>query len=110
MLHFQCNFSDITMTTDEACIFTSLPQLGFPIGALLSGILISYFGKRFTSIFGQAFSFTLGHYLIFSAQNVQMLFLGRFICGICQGFCNCIATAYILDLCQNPKVISILIS
>ena len=54
------NFSDLKLTEMETSVFASLTQLGFPIGGLMSGLMVSVMGKRFSSLFGQAFSFILG--------------------------------------------------
>ena len=67
----------------------------------MSSILVSFVGKRFSSLFGQALSYVLGHCLIMTAQNVEMLLVGRFLCGLCQGFCNCLTIVYVLELCEK---------
>ena len=74
---------------------------------LLSGVLASLLGKRYASLYGQALSYILGHCLLMSASSVNMLFGGRFLCGLCQGFCNCLTIVYILDLCEDIKVKSL---
>ena len=70
---------------------------------LMSSVLVSLLGKRFSSLFGQALSYIIGHCLIMSAWNVEMLLIGRFFCGLCQGFCNCLTIIYVLELCQSLK-------
>ena len=52
---------------------------------LMSSVLVSFLGKRFSSLFGQALSYIVGHCLIMTAWNVEMLLVGRFVCGLCQG-------------------------
>ena len=32
-----------------------------------------------------------------------MLYGGRILCGLCQGFCNCLTIVYVLEFCQNVK-------
>ena len=56
------NFSDLKLTEMETSVFASLTQLGFPIGGLMSGLMVSVMGKRFSSLFGQALSFILGKF------------------------------------------------
>ena len=51
----------------------------------MSSVLVSFLGKRFSSLFGQALSYIVGHCLIMTAWNVEMLLVGRFVCGLCQG-------------------------
>lgn len=69
----------------------------------MSSLMVSLVGKRFSSLFGQACSYIVGHCLIMTAQNVDMLLAGRFVCGLCQGFCNCLTIVYVLDLCSSVK-------
>ena len=94
----------------------------------MSGLMVSVMGKRFSSLFGQAFSFILGmfskmfkkwkkktmflflflgHVLIVLASNVEMLYGGRILCGLCQGFCNCLTIVYVLEFCHNVKEMAI---
>ena len=70
---------------------------------LMSSVMVSFLGKRFSSLFGQAFSYIIGHCLIMTAWNVEMLLVGRFVCGLCQGFCNCLTIVYVLELCDSLK-------
>ena len=67
------HFSDISMSLDQACLFTSITQLGFPVGGLLSGYLTSKIGLKYTSLFGQAVSYILGNGLLVTAINIEML-------------------------------------
>ena len=92
------------MSLDQACLFTSITQLGFPIGGFLSAYMISAIGLKYTSLLGQAVSYILGYGLLVTASNIEMLLLARFLCGICQGFCNCVTVVYILELSPNKKV------
>ena len=32
-----------------------------------------------------------------------MLYGGRILCGLCQGFCNCLTIVYVLEFCNNVK-------
>ena len=49
----------------------------------------------------------LGHVLIVLASNVEMLYGGRILCGLCQGFCNCLTIVYVLEFCHNVKEMAI---
>ena len=95
----------LKITDVEASWMSSITNLGYPIGGILNGILIGMIGKRWTAIFGQGLSHFLGHLLIMSASSVEYLYIGRFLCGICQGFCNCLTYLYVLSLCHGraPK-------
>ena len=57
--------------------------------------------------------FSLGHLLITFAQNVMMLYAGRVISGICQGFCNCLIFIHCINFCDTLKertIVGIIIS
>ena len=43
-------------------------------------------GKKRTALLGQTLTFVVGHVLIMTAPSVEYLYVGRFICGICQVF------------------------
>ena len=78
------NADDLKITQAEASWVTSLSSLGFPIGALLSSLFIDVMGKKWAAIFGQAASYFIGYLLITFAVNVECIYAGRFMCGICQ--------------------------
>ena len=64
----------------------------------------SNFKKPHEKIF---FFSLLGHVLIVLASNVEMLYGGRILCGLCQGFCNCLTIVYVLEFCHNVKEMAI---
>lgn len=102
--HFDRLFpNDLALTDSEASWMSSISQLGFPVGGLLSGLLMGFMGKRLTGLFGHALSYILGYSLIAFASSVECLYAGRFFCGICQGFCNCLTIVYTLELCHTTK-------
>ena len=76
--------STLVISDDEASWMSSLTSLGAPIGAILCGFLIEAIGKKWSAVFGQSLTFCVGHLLITFAQSVEYLYVGRFICGICQ--------------------------
>ena len=78
------NEEDLKITQVEATWVTSLSSLGFPIGAVLSSLFIDMMGKKWTAVFGQAASYCIGYLLITFSVNVECLYAGRFMCGICQ--------------------------
>ena len=53
-------FSDLKLTSEETNYFASFSQIGFPIGGLLCGVMVTLMGKRFSCLFGLAFSYILG--------------------------------------------------
>ena len=78
------NGKDLTINQLEASWVSSLSSLGFPVGALLSSLFIDVMGKKWAAIFGQAGSYCIGYSLIAFAVNVECIYAGRFMCGICQ--------------------------
>lgn len=77
-------FGDLKITEFEASWVSSLSNLGFPLGALLSSLFIDLLGKKWAAVFGQATTYCLGYSFITFAVNVQCIYVGRFLCGICQ--------------------------
>ena len=74
------------------------------ISGLSGGFLINRFGRKGTIMFNTVF-FTLCYLCLVAAQNVWMLFVGRFLCGLATGekisfdYCNKIISA------NNSKII-----
>jgi len=93
----------LTITDMEASWVSSLTSLGIPIGGLLCGLLTESIGKKWTALVGQTTTFCVGHILIMCAPSVHFIYAGRFICGICQGFCNCLTILYTLVICQGTS-------
>ena len=54
------------------------------ISGLSGGFLINRFGRKGTIMFNTVF-FTLCYLCLVAAQNVWMLFAGRFLCGLATG-------------------------
>ena len=75
------------ITEVEASWVSSLTSLGAPFGGLLCGLMTEGLGKKRTALLGQTLTFVVGHVLIMAAPSVEYLYVGRFICGICQVFC-----------------------
>ena len=74
------------ITEVEASWVSSLTSLGAPFGGLLCGLMTEGLGKKRTALLGQTLTFVVGHVLIMTAPSVEYLYVGRFICGICQVF------------------------
>jgi len=95
--------NELTLTEVEASWVSSLTSLGAPVGGLLCGLLTEVMGKKKTALLGQTLSYVTGHLLLMVAPSVGYLYAGRFICGICQGFCNCLTILYTLWICQGKS-------
>lgn len=83
------NGMDLTIDQLEASWVCSLSSLGFPVGAFLSSSFIYIMGKKLAAIIGQAGSYCIGYSLIAFAVNVECIYVGRFMCGICQVINSC---------------------
>lgn len=67
------------------------------VSSLLSGWLSDGIGRR-NSIFVACALWILGSVLTCAAQNVAMLIVGRFICGLCVGIASAQVPVYISEL------------
>ena len=84
--------ADLFITEVEASWVSSLTSLGAPFGGLLCGLMTEGLGKKRTALLGQTLTFVVGHVLIMTAPSVEYLYVGRFICGICQVFFASLST------------------
>lgn len=85
----RCNATDCDnfffIDDDRKSWVSSLASLGMPIGSLASGILMDIIGRKWTALVFHAGSYVTGYALIASTANsVWPLYIGRFVCGICQ--------------------------
>eukprot|EP00094_Tigriopus_californicus_P001567 TCALIF_01514-PA protein Name:"Similar to Tret1-2 Facilitated trehalose transporter Tret1-2 homolog (Drosophila simulans)" AED:0.07 eAED:0.07 QI:479/0.8/0.66/1/1/1/6/173/456 len=94
---------DLVLTDQELSWVSSLAGLGYPVGTILSGVLMRYLGRKWATLTLHCSSYVFGFGLIYLAPNANWIFLGRFVCGICQGSCNCIIIVYTLEMCINQK-------
>ncbi len=77
-------YSDIQLTHEQTSWLTSIAQLGFPLGGLCSGPLMGILGMRLASLFCHLAFYVAGFGLIAFATTVEMLYAGRFLCGMYQ--------------------------
>lgn len=94
---------DLVLNDQELSWVSSLAGLGYPVGTILSGILMRYLGRKWATLILHCSTYISGFGLIYLAPNANWIFLGRFVCGICQGSCNCIIIVYTLEMCINQK-------
>lgn len=78
---------------------SALTAGGSFVGALVSGILTDWFGRR-RAIMAACLSWIIGSILICASQNIGMLIVGRFINGFCVG----IASAQVPVYCESPSI------
>ena len=78
-LYFENDFPGITKSQAETVV--SLAILGASIGALITGSIADQYGRKYTIILGDILM-TIGTVLMYFAQNLPMLCLGRLIAGL----------------------------
>ncbi|KAI4470902.1 facilitated trehalose transporter tret1-1-like protein [Holotrichia oblita] len=80
-------FNDITTNTEEQGWIGSLATLGALVMCFSTGFCCNLIGRKWTMLM-LIFPFTLGWLLIIFAQNLQMIYAGRFFTGLAGGaFC-----------------------
>ena len=78
---------------DQQGWIPGLLALGCVLGSLPSGYLTNRFGRKGT-ILGMSLVFSLGAFIQLFAKNIDMLYAGRFICGVAVGTLSMAATLY----------------
>ena len=81
----QCNF------------IASLMPIGALFGGLLGGTLMERFGRKGTMI-GDSLFFALFYLFLAAAQNVWMLFIGRFFIGMATGIASIASPTYVSEV------------
>ncbi|GJQ70736.1 hypothetical protein Trydic_g669 [Trypoxylus dichotomus] len=83
----QGNFRNITASTEEQGWIGSFATLGALVMCFLTGFLCNLIGRKWTML-SLVVPFTLGWLLLVFAENVDMLYAGRFFTGLAGGaFC-----------------------
>ena len=72
------------MSDSDASLIASLMPAGALLGGLSGGFFINRFGRKGTIMYNTLI-FTLSYLCLVAAQNVWMLFAGRFLCGLATG-------------------------
>ncbi|CCE85168.1 Piso0_004746 [Millerozyma farinosa CBS 7064] len=87
-----------TLTTKWTTLLTNGVKFGQIIGLFTAGIVVERIGYRY-SIIGAMAAATGIIFILFFAQNINMLFAGTIIFGIPQGFFLTLAVTYATDIC-----------
>jgi MFS family permease len=77
--------------------FVSIYLLGGIIGGLAGGHLASFYGRRVTLIYNNAF-FLIGGLSLYSAPHILILCTSRFILGLGAGVATSVVPLYINEL------------
>ncbi|KPJ18370.1 Facilitated trehalose transporter Tret1 [Papilio machaon] len=91
--------SFIHINENQASWIASLSAAGTPVGCILSGYLMDSIGRRRTLIVTEI-PLILGWILIAAAQNVPMIYIGRFLIGFGSGMVGAPARVYTCEVSQ----------
>ncbi|KAM3961615.1 putative sugar transporter protein 5 [Aphomia sociella] len=91
--------STIHVTDNEASWIASFSAVGTPIGCILSGYLMDNIGRRLTLIITEV-PLILGWLLIATAQNIEMIYIGRLLVGLGSGMVGAPARVYTCEVSQ----------
>ncbi|XP_040571545.1 trehalose transporter 1-like protein [Lepeophtheirus salmonis] len=101
------------LNKEQISWISSISNLGVPIGSLLSGFIMNLMGRKLASLIFLGGSYMISRSLLifaatlFESSETNMIFFfiasGRFIAGICQGFCNCLIILYAMEICRTQK-------
>ncbi|KAF2225833.1 putative MFS glucose transporter [Elsinoe ampelina] len=72
------------------------------LGALISGLISDYFGRKTTIQIG-AVIWIIGSVISAASQNIAMLIVGRIINGLCVGICSAQVPVYIAEIAPPSK-------
>ncbi|XP_072940922.1 facilitated trehalose transporter Tret1-like isoform X2 [Epargyreus clarus] len=91
--------SAIPINENQASWIASISSIGTPVGCIVSGYLMDAIGRRLTLIITEV-PLIVGWLLIASAQNVIMIYIGRFLVGFGSGMVGAPARVYTCEVSQ----------
>lgn len=93
---------EFPVTDNQGNFIASLMPAGAFCGGLIGGVLVGRFGRRATLFWTTAF-FALAYLCLAAAQNVWMLFIGRYLSGMAAGITTIAAPMYVSET-SSPHV------
>lgn len=91
---------DFAMSTEQFSWVGALVNLGAAFICIPIGFMANWFGRKWTML-GLVVPFTIGWALVIWAQNLTMMFIGRFILGIAGGAFCVTAPMYTGEIAQK---------
>ena len=91
-----------TTAEDQVVHCTMIISLSLDFVGLIGGVLVGRLGRKGTMFWNSAF-FALSYVLLAAAQNVWMLFAGRYLCGMASGITTIAAPTYVSET-SSPSV------
>jgi MFS family permease len=89
-------FHEFPVTVSQGNFIASLMPAGALVGGLIGGLLISKLGRKGTMM-GASVFFALSYLCLAAAQNVWMLFAGRYLCGLSAGITTIATPTYVSE-------------
>ncbi|XP_069465598.1 solute carrier family 2, facilitated glucose transporter member 8 isoform X2 [Ambystoma mexicanum] len=93
---------DLRLDKAEASWFGSIVTIGAAIGGVFGGWVVDKIGRKL-SLMLCSLPFIFGFAIIISAQNVWMLYTGRFLTGLASGVTSLVVPVYISET-SHPRV------
>lgn len=94
------NEYDFVITAEQYSWVAALVNLGAAFICIPIGFMANWFGRK-TTMLGLVVPFTIGWALVIWAQNLTMMFIGRFILGISGGAFCVTAPMYTGEIAQD---------
>ncbi|KAF4551287.1 High-affinity glucose transporter-like protein 2 [Elsinoe fawcettii] len=108
---YRCYFNQQGLDGDNQCLgpradvqggITASMAGGSWLGAIVSGFISDYFGRKTTIQIG-AMIWIIGSVITAASQNIAMLIVGRVINGFCVGICSAQVPVYIAEISPPSK-------
>ena len=93
--------NSFVVNSQQVSWITGIMSLGCFLGCLIAGPISEKIGRKSALLFCTATSFALGYLLIFLANHVALIYIGRLVGGVGMGFELAIATVYIVEIAST---------
>lgn len=93
--------NSLVVNSQQVSWITGIMSLGCFLGCLIAGPISEKIGRKSALLYCTATSFFLGYLLIFLANHVALIYIGRLVGGVGMGFELAIATVYIVEIAST---------